>query len=168
MKDKALHTFLPCSIAAVKHCTRIRSGGINQLCSNRYDVCRTVHRNIFYSKTKQMYNISNLFYFGTTFYVFRTVSLSIIRSLRLYIQHQVYVTRFCSCLLARTLFQFRFTFIWYPEPTFLTTSSDTRIFNYNKSTDDLRRHWLPWWRHVRSVAGNDRGNWRSKFRHCIY
>ena len=34
-----------------------------------------------------MYNISNLFYFGTTLYVFRTVSPSIIRSLRLYIQH---------------------------------------------------------------------------------
>jgi len=30
-------------------------------------------------------------YFGTTFYTFRTVSLSIIRSLRLYIQRQVYV-----------------------------------------------------------------------------
>ena len=38
-----------------------------------------------------MYNISNLFYFGTTLYMFRTVSPSIIRSLRLYIQHQVYV-----------------------------------------------------------------------------
>ena len=45
----------------------------------------------FYSNTNQMYNISNLFYFGTTLYMFRTVSLSIIRSLRLYIQHQVYV-----------------------------------------------------------------------------
>ena len=38
-----------------------------------------------------MHNISNLFYFGTTLYMFRTVSPSIIRSLRLYIQHQVYV-----------------------------------------------------------------------------
>ena len=45
----------------------------------------------FYSKTNQMHNISNLFYFGTTLYMFRTVFLSIIRSLRLYIQHQVYV-----------------------------------------------------------------------------
>jgi len=45
----------------------------------------------FYSKTNQMHNISNLFYFGTTLYMFWTVSLSIIRSLRLYIQHQVYV-----------------------------------------------------------------------------
>jgi hypothetical protein len=38
-----------------------------------------------------MHNINNLFYFGTTFYTFRAVSPSIIRSLRLYIQHQVYV-----------------------------------------------------------------------------
>jgi len=38
-----------------------------------------------------MHNISNLSYFGTTLYMFRTVSSSIIRSLRLYIQHQVYV-----------------------------------------------------------------------------
>jgi len=41
----------------------------------------------FYSKTNQMHNISNLFYFGTTLYMFRTVSPPIIRSLRLYIQH---------------------------------------------------------------------------------
>jgi len=38
-----------------------------------------------------MHNISNLFYFGTTFYMFWAVSPSIIRSLRLYMQHQVYV-----------------------------------------------------------------------------
>jgi len=38
-----------------------------------------------------MHNISNLFYFGTTLYRFRTVFPSIIRSLKLYIQHQVYV-----------------------------------------------------------------------------
>jgi hypothetical protein len=41
----------------------------------------------FYSKTNQMHNISNLFYFEATLYMFRTVSPSIIRSLRLYIQH---------------------------------------------------------------------------------
>jgi hypothetical protein len=45
----------------------------------------------FYSKTNQMHNISNLFYFGITLYKFRTVFPPIIRSLRLYIQHQVYV-----------------------------------------------------------------------------
>ena len=40
-----------------------------------------------------MHNISNLFYFGTTLYMFRTVFPSIIRSLRQYIQHQVHVTQ---------------------------------------------------------------------------
>ena len=40
-----------------------------------------------------MHNISNLFYFGTTLYMFRSVSPSIIRSLTLYIQHQVYVVQ---------------------------------------------------------------------------
>jgi len=51
-----------------------------------------------------MHNISNLFYFGTALYMFRTVYPSIIRSLRLYIQHQVYVWyRFCGCLLSSTL-----------------------------------------------------------------
>jgi len=49
--------------------------------------------NNFYSKTNQMHNISNLFYFGTTLYMFRTVFSSIIRSLRVYIQHQVYVVQ---------------------------------------------------------------------------
>jgi hypothetical protein len=33
------------------------------------DVCRTVHRNTFLSKTTQMHNISNLFYFGATIYI---------------------------------------------------------------------------------------------------
>jgi hypothetical protein len=42
----------------------------------------------FCSKTNQLHNISNLFYFGTTLYMFRTFFLSIIRSLRLYIQLQ--------------------------------------------------------------------------------
>ena len=41
-----------------------------------------------------MHNISNLSYFGTKLYLFRTVFQSIIRSLRLYIQHQVYVIHF--------------------------------------------------------------------------
>jgi len=34
-----------------------------------------------------MQNISNLFYFGTKLYMFRTVFPPIIRSLRLYVQH---------------------------------------------------------------------------------
>ena len=36
-------------------------------------------------------SISNLFYFVVAVYMFRTVFPSIIRSLRLYKQHQVYV-----------------------------------------------------------------------------
>jgi len=38
-----------------------------------------------------MHNISNLFYFGTTLYVFRTVFPSFIRGIRLHIRHQEYV-----------------------------------------------------------------------------
>jgi hypothetical protein len=38
-----------------------------------------------------MHNTSTLFYFGTTLYMFRMVFPSIIRSLRLYKQRQVYV-----------------------------------------------------------------------------
>jgi len=36
-------------------------------------------------------NVSNLFYFGMTLYMFRMVFQSIIRSSRLYIQQQVFV-----------------------------------------------------------------------------
>jgi hypothetical protein len=54
----------------------------------------------FYSKTNQMHNISNLFYFGTTLYMFRTNFPSIIRSLRLYIQHHVCVIQVLWLLLA--------------------------------------------------------------------
>ena len=36
-------------------------------------------------------NVSNLFYFGMTLYMFRTVFPSIIRSSRLYIQQQAFV-----------------------------------------------------------------------------
>jgi len=53
----------------------------------------------FYSKTNQMNNISNLFYFG----IFRTVSASIIRSLRLYIHHQVYVIQVLWLLASKQL-----------------------------------------------------------------
>jgi hypothetical protein len=54
-------------------------------------VCALITETYSYSKTNQMHNISNLFYFGTTLYVFRMVFSPIIRSLRLYIQHQVRV-----------------------------------------------------------------------------
>jgi hypothetical protein len=45
----------------------------------------------FYSKTNQIHYISNLFYFVVALYMFRAVFSSIIRILRLYIQHQVYI-----------------------------------------------------------------------------
>ena len=51
---------------------------------NTVVVSKTIY---FYSNTNQMHNISNLFYFGTTLYKFRTVFSSIIGSLRLYIKH---------------------------------------------------------------------------------
>jgi hypothetical protein len=51
----------------------------------------------FYSKTNKMHNISNLFYFGTTLYMFRTVFPPIIRSLRLSVL-------FCSVLFCSVLF----------------------------------------------------------------
>jgi hypothetical protein len=50
-----------------------------------------------------MHNISNLFYFGTTFYMFRTVFPSIIRSLRLYTQRQVYVKQVLWLLASKQL-----------------------------------------------------------------
>ena len=60
-------------------------------------VCVCVY--VCINKTNQMHNISNLFYSGTTLYMFRTVSPSMIRSLKLYKQHQVYVIQ-VMCLLA--------------------------------------------------------------------
>jgi hypothetical protein len=55
----------------------------------------------FYSKTNQMHNVSNLFYFGTTVYMFRTVSPPIIRRLKLYIQHHVYVIQVLWLLVSK-------------------------------------------------------------------
>jgi hypothetical protein len=45
----------------------------------------------FNSKTNKMHQFLKLFYFVVALYMFRTVFPSIIRSLRLYIQHHVYV-----------------------------------------------------------------------------
>ena len=47
-----------------------------------------------------MHKISNLYYFGTTLYVYLTLPPSNIRSLRLYVQHQLYVMQ-ALWLLAR-------------------------------------------------------------------
>ena len=56
-----------------------------------FDVNRAVHRNISIVKPTVCTDVSNLFYFGMTLYMFRTVFPSIIRSSRLYIQQQAYV-----------------------------------------------------------------------------
>jgi hypothetical protein len=57
-----------------------------------FDVHRAVHRNVIsIAKPTGCTNVSNLFYFGLTLYMFRTVFPSIIRSSRLYIQQQAYV-----------------------------------------------------------------------------
>ena len=45
-------------------------------------------------------SVSNLFYFGMTLYMFRTVFPSIIRSSRLYIQQQAYVKQILLLLAA--------------------------------------------------------------------
>jgi len=56
------------------------------------DVHRAVHHNIIYIvKPTRRTNVSNLFYFGMTLYMFRTVFPSIIRSSRLYKQQLAYV-----------------------------------------------------------------------------
>jgi len=57
-----------------------------------FDVLRSLHHNIIsVVKQTRRTNVSNLFYFGMTLYMFRTVFPSIIRSSRLYIQQQAYV-----------------------------------------------------------------------------
>ena len=58
-----------------------------------YSSTPDVYKAISIVKPTRCTNVSNLFYFGTTLYMFRTVSPSVIRSLRLYIQHQVYVVQ---------------------------------------------------------------------------
>jgi len=64
-----------------------------------FDVHRAVHRNIIsIVKPTRCTNVSTLFYFGMTLYMFRTVFPSIIRSSRLYIWQQAFVRY--SCLLA--------------------------------------------------------------------
>ena len=60
-----------------------------------FDVHRAVHSNIISTvKLISCSNVSNLFYFGMTLYLFRTAFPSIIRSSRLYIQQP---NRYC-CL----------------------------------------------------------------------
>jgi len=63
-----------------------------QLIFYKYDVHRAAHRNIIsIVKPNRCTIVSNLFYFGMTLYMFRTVFPSIIRSPRLYIEQQAFV-----------------------------------------------------------------------------
>ena len=63
-----------------------------QISNYEFNVHRAMHRNIISTvKPTRCTSVSNLFYFGMTLYMFRTVFLSIIRSSRLYIQQQAYV-----------------------------------------------------------------------------
>jgi len=57
-----------------------------------YKICYTNKNEVLISvvKPKRCTNVSNLFYFGLTLYMFRTVVPSIIRSSRLYIHLQAY------------------------------------------------------------------------------
>jgi len=77
-----------------------RSSGKAHEC--KFDLHRSVHRNIIsILKPTRCTNVSNLFYFGMTLYMFQTVFLSIIRSSGLYIQQQAFVKQILlSCLLA--------------------------------------------------------------------
>jgi len=69
-----------------------------------------------------MHNISNLFYFGTTLYMFQTVFPSIIRS-TYSIRYMSY--RFCACLLAS---RHRTCFWWWTERPSVTC----RVLSQNK------------------------------------
>ena len=59
----------------------------------------------FYSQTNQMHDISNLFYFGTTLYMFRTVFPSIIRSLRLHQVHFIHVLRLLASKQSQNMYE---------------------------------------------------------------
>ena len=57
----------------------------------KFDVQRAVRHNIIsIVKPTRCTNVSNLYYFGITLYMFRAVFPSIIRSSRLYIQQQAF------------------------------------------------------------------------------
>ena len=58
---------------------------------NKFDVHSSAHRNIFLQNNQQDALVSQIVYSCKTFYMFRTVSLSIIRSSKLHIQQQAYL-----------------------------------------------------------------------------
>ena len=76
-----------------------------------------------------MHNILNLFYFGSALYMFRTVFLSIIRSLRLYTQHQAYVKHVqpTVCLQADIVHLVGFTIEMYHDARFYKRQTPSNI-----------------------------------------
>jgi len=69
-----------------------RRSALLQHTYSKFDVHRAVHRNIIsIVKPTRCNSVSNLFYFGMTIYMFRTVFPSIIRNSRLYILQQAFV-----------------------------------------------------------------------------
>ena len=92
--DTSFLAFVDASRMIWETVTPIRNFGskIKQCCTHFFYFC---------SKTNQMHNNSNLFYFGTTLYMFWTVFSSIISSLRLYIKHQVYVIQVLWLLVSK-------------------------------------------------------------------
>ena len=92
------HTFCPrkCCVSTSDCLNTTSSLSLfNSLFNNHYtffDVRRAVHCNIIsIVKPTRYTNVSNLFYFGMTLYMFRSVFPSIIRSSRLYILQQAFV-----------------------------------------------------------------------------
>jgi hypothetical protein len=68
-----------------------------------------------------MHNISNLFYFGTTLYMFQTVFPSIIRSLSLYVQHEVNILQVLWLLASSfSLIYFRSRCSFFPSEWWIT------------------------------------------------
>ena len=99
----------------------------------KFDAHRAVRRNIIsIGKRTRCTNVSNLFYFGMTLYMFRTVFLSIISSSRLYIQQQAFVKQILLSASQRvgdvpsTLYMFR---------TVFRPSSAVQDFTYSNQTD---------------------------------
>ena len=95
-----------CHVQKLRHYSAVRwpweaaAQEVNSIAGNEpyFDVHRAVHHNIIsIVKPTRCTNVSNLFYFGMTTHMFRTVFLSTTSSSRLYIQ----LSNSYCCLLAR-------------------------------------------------------------------
>jgi len=102
------------------------SAGMNQGTQIQYtfDVHRAVHRNIIsIVKPTNCTNVSSLFHFGMTLYMFRTVFPSIIKSSRLYIQQQASVKQI---LLSACRQQYLFSCCMYSLELLMTDGKTAR------------------------------------------